>query len=59
MADRRAKIGLVLPEGIDDPYSHGAYLGIERAVRELDVKGRVLTATLKEGYAPSISFLAR
>jgi basic membrane protein A len=57
--DRRAKIGLVLPAGIDDPFSHGAYLGIERAVRELDVKGRVLTPTPKEGSAPSFSFLAR
>jgi basic membrane protein A and related proteins len=57
--DRRAKIGLVLPAGIDDPYNHGAYLGIERAVRELDVKGRVLTPTPKEGSAPSFSFLAR
>jgi basic membrane protein A len=57
--DRRAKIGLVLTAGIDDPYDHGAYLGIERAVRELDVKGRVLTPTPKEGYAPSFSFLAR
>jgi basic membrane protein A and related proteins len=57
--DRRAKIGLVLPAGIDDPFGHGAYLGIERAVRELDVKGRVLTPTPKEGSAPSFSFLAR
>ena len=59
MIDRRAKIGLVLPAGIDDPYDHGAYLGIERAVRELGVKGRVLTPTPKEGYAPSFTFLAR
>jgi basic membrane protein A len=57
--DRRAKIGLVLQEGIDHPYNHGAYLGIERAVRDLDVKGRVLTPTPKEGSAPSFSFLAR
>jgi basic membrane protein A len=57
--DRRAKIGLVLPAGIDDPFGHGAFLAIERAVRELDVKGRVLTPTPKEGYAPSLSFLAR
>jgi basic membrane protein A and related proteins len=57
--DRRAKIGLVLPAGIDDPYDQGPYLGIERAVRELDVKGRVLTPTPKEGYAPSFLFLAR
>jgi len=57
--DRRAKIGLVLPSGVEDHFSHGAYLGIERAVQELDVKGRVLTPTPKEGYAPSLSFLAR
>jgi len=58
--DRRAKIGLVLPaDGIVHPFGHDAYLGIERAVRELDVKGRVLTPTPKEGYAPSLSFLAR
>ena len=59
MIDRRAKIGLVLPSGVEDHFSHGAYLGIERAVQELDVKGRVLTPTPKEGYAPSLSFLAR
>ncbi len=59
MIDRRAKVGLVLQEGIDHPYNHGAYLGIERAVRDLDVKGRVLTPTPKEGSAPSFSFLAR
>jgi basic membrane protein A len=59
VVDRRAKIGLVLQAAIDDPFGHGAYLGIERAVRELDVKGRVLTPTPKEGHAPSLSFLAR
>jgi basic membrane protein A len=57
--DRRAKIGLVLTGGVYDPFDHGAYLGIERAVRELGVKGRVLAPTPKEGYAPSFSFLAR
>jgi len=59
MSDRRAKIGLVLSAGIDDPFGHAAYLGIERAVRELEVKGRVLVPTPKEGFAPSLSFLAR
>jgi basic membrane protein A len=57
--DRRAKIGLVSLEGIDHPYNHGSYLGMERAVRELDVTGRVLTPSPKEGSAPSFSFLAR
>jgi basic membrane protein A and related proteins len=47
------------PAGIDDPYNHGAYLGLERAVRELGIRGRVLTPAPKEGYVPSLSLLAR
>ena len=47
------------PAGIDDPYNHGAYLGLERAVRELGIRGRVLTSPPKEGYVPSLSLLAR
>ena len=47
------------PTGIDNPYYRGAYLGLERAVRELGIRGRVLTAAPKEGYGPSVSLLAR
>ena len=47
------------PKGIDDPYNRGAYLGLERAVRELGIRGRVLTPAPKEGYVPSLSLLAR
>ena len=47
------------PKGIDDPYNHGAYLGLERAVRELGIRGRVLTPAPKEGFVPSLSLLAR
>jgi hypothetical protein len=47
------------PKGIDDPYNHGPYLGLERAVRELGIRGRVLTPAPKEGYLPSLSLLAR
>jgi basic membrane protein A and related proteins len=47
------------PKGIDDPFNHGAYLGLERAVRELEIRGRVLTPAPKEGYVPSLSLLAR
>ena len=47
------------PKGIDDPFNHGAYLGLERAVRELGIRGRVLTPAPKEGYVPSLSLLAR
>jgi basic membrane protein A and related proteins len=47
------------PKGIDDPYNNGAYLGLERAVRELGIRGRVLTPAPKEGFVPSLSQLAQ
>jgi len=60
MSDKRFRVGLVLePTGIHGPYNRGAYLGVERAVRELEVRGRVLTPAPREGYAPSLSLLAR
>ena len=60
MSDRRLRVGLVVEAtGIDHPYCHGAYLGLERAVRELGIRGRVLTPAPKEGYVPSLSLLAR
>jgi len=58
--DKRLKVGLIVePAGIDHPYHHGSYLGFERAVRELGIRGRVLTPAPKEGYVPSLSLLAR
>jgi basic membrane protein A len=60
MSDRQLRVGLVIePTGIENPYNHGAYRGLERAVRELGIKGRVLTPAPKEGYVPSLSLLAR
>jgi basic membrane protein A len=60
VSERRLRVGLVVePGGILYPYSHGAYLGLERAVRELGIRGRVLTPAPKEGYVPSLSLLAR
>jgi basic membrane protein A and related proteins len=60
MSERRLRVGLVLePTGIDNPYNHGPYLGLERAVRELGIRGRVLTPAPKEGYIPAVSLLAR
>src|SRR5262245_26227846 len=51
VSERRLRVGLVVePTGIDDPYGHGAYLGLERAVGELGIRGRVLTPAPKEGY---------
>ena len=60
VSERRPRVGLVLePTGIDNPYCRGAYLGLERAVRELGIRGRVLTPAPKEGYVPALSLLAR
>ena len=60
MSERRLRVGLVTePTGIENPYIHGAYLGLERAVRELRIRGRVLTPAPKEGHVPSLSLLAR
>jgi basic membrane protein A len=54
------RVGLVTePTGIENPYIHGAFLGLERAVRELGIKARVLTPAPKEGHVPSLSLLAR
>lgn len=57
---RHVKVGLVLePEGTESLYNRGAYVGIERAVNELGIRGRVLTPAPREGCAPSLSLLAR
>jgi basic membrane protein A and related proteins len=60
VTERQLRVGLVIePTGIDNPYFRGAYLGLERAVRELGIRGRVMTPAPKEGYVPSLSLLAR
>jgi basic membrane protein A and related proteins len=60
VSGRRLRVGLVTePTGIENPYIRGAYVGLERAVRELGIRGRVLTPAPKEGYVPSLSLLAR
>ena len=60
VSERRLRVGLVIePTGIENPYFQGAYLGLERAVRELGIRGRVLTLAPKEGHVPSLSLLAR
>jgi basic membrane protein A len=60
VSERRLRVGLVTePTGIENPYIRGAYLGLERAVRELGIRGRILTPAPKEGHVPSLSLLAR
>jgi len=59
-SESQPRVGLVTePSGIENPYIRGAYLGFERAVRVLGIRGRVLTPAPKEGYVPSLSLLAR
>ena len=59
-SDKRLRVGLVTEfVGSEHPYNRGTYLGLERAVRELGIAGRVLTPAPKEGYVPSLSLLAR
>lgn len=55
------KVGLVIgPSGTTDPYFRGPYEGVRRAVRELGVEGRILTAGPREGTgAPALASLAR
>ena len=60
MSDRQLRVGLVTePTGIENPYIHGTYVGLERAVRESGIRARVLTPAPKEGHVPSLSLLAR
>ena len=57
---RRLKVGLILePPGIGNPYLHAGYVGMERAVHELGITGRVLTPAPKEGYVPSLTLCAQ
>jgi len=56
---RQLKVGLVLPAGVEDAFGRPAFVGLERAVKELGIKGRVLTPSPREGFLPSFSSLTR
>jgi basic membrane protein A and related proteins len=55
------RVGLVADATVlnDRTAGHSIYLGLRRAVKELRVRGRVLTPSPKEGFGPSIAYLAR
>jgi basic membrane protein A len=42
-----------------DPFQHGAYLGLQRAVRDFDIQGKVLSPPPTGSYVPPFSYLAR
>ncbi len=55
------RVGLVADATVlnDRTAGHSIYLGLRRAVKELGVSGRVLTPSPKEGFGPSLAYLAR
>jgi basic membrane protein A len=55
------RIGLVADATAlnDRTAGHSIYLGLRRAAKELGVSGRVLTPSPKEGFGPSLAYLAR
>jgi basic membrane protein A len=58
--ERAFRVGLVTePQGVNVPIYRLMRDGLERAVRELDVEGKVLTPSPREGYLPSFLSLAR
>ena len=60
MSGTQLRVGLIFEVlGGDTGYGRGAYLGMERAVRELGIKGRLLVPAPKEGYAPSLILCAQ
>jgi basic membrane protein A len=57
---KQLRIGLVLDyTSVNDPYQRGAVLGLQRAVNELGVAGKVVTPRAFPSFLPSFSYLAR
>src|SRR5919112_5787759 len=55
------KVGLVTDIGglNDRSFNHLAYVGLQRAQKELGVKGRALTSKANSDYVPNLASLAR
>ena len=49
----------MLEAGVEDAFGRPAFVGLERAAKELGIKGRVLTPSPREGFLPAFSSLAR
>ena len=59
-AGKQLRIGLVLDDiNVKDPYERGAFLGLQRAINELGVAGKVVAPRTYGTYLPSFSYLAR
>jgi len=60
VAEKRLEVGLVLQAGgPTDPYHRISVAGFRRAVRDIGVQGRILTAGPREGLFPSLAYFAR
>jgi basic membrane protein A len=57
------RVGLVLEQPLvsrtSDPFQYGAYLGLQRAVRVLGVKGKVVSPAPTGSFVPPYSYLVR
>jgi len=55
------KVGLVTDIGglNDRSFNHLAYVGLQRAIKELGIKGRVLTSKSNADYVPNLTTLAQ
>jgi basic membrane protein A len=60
-AGKKIKVGLVTDTGglNDRSFNHLAYVGLQRAQKELGVDIRVLTSTKNSDYVPNLTSLAR
>jgi basic membrane protein A and related proteins len=59
-SEKKLRVGLVTqPAGVTDPYLRLAFTGLERAVRQLGVEGKVLTPNENEGSLPSFAYFAQ
>src|SRR5262249_36909757 len=59
----RLRVGLVLETvavgRVSDPFQHSAFVGLQRAVRDLHVQARVVAPSPTGTWAPAFSYLGR
>jgi basic membrane protein A and related proteins len=60
-SSRPLTVGLVLEtSAVSDPFQHGAFVGLQRAVRELGVKGKAVVPSPRQtSYLAGFAYLAR
>src|SRR5207302_7394874 len=57
---KQLRVGLVLETtGVADLYEHGAYAGLQKAVRELGIHGKVAIPAPGQNFVRAFTYLAR